>query len=642
MVITLVKGSWTVTRLNLDHNHVLLPTELTKLLRSHRFFSDDEKAIIRSLVKVNVPNRKILAFLSSLRGGEEFSSVVETDISNYRTKIQRETGCNDMTLVVQFLKDKQAQDPLFFFSFDADEQNKVRNIFWSYGKSRVAYEHYGDVVSFDTTYETNRYKLRFAPFVGINGHGDNLLFAGALLSDETIPTFRWLFRTFRSCMGGKAPKSIITDQDAAMRGAIELEFPETIHRNCLFHIVSKAEMYCGPAFNKIPDFGRDFYDIIYNSLTTQEFETLWKHMVEKHKVYNLRFLQIMFDNRARFVPVYFKDNFFPFICSTSRSEGMNAIFKDNIGPTSSVLLLLQEFDTQIKNIDERGNLKDKNKAHSMARLHSRYNFERQARDLYNTQIFFRFQQIVKAIGMYQIEEHQKDKAYMVFKSEEHAVNEIRPRKYLVLVNLQQENYICICARFQKDGLLCAHILRTLVQLNRYTLAEKYFIDRWRPVEKTNIRDASTKVPHNLRGGSNMLRHNLLSRKFVEVVSDGCLNLDRCNHMLKGLDKLHDEIKKIPVRNQSRSNNDVAEEDYNAEQNSASHGETAKNERQQLNGDGNNTSELASTQNTDHSSVIQLDSLKNPDLVQAKGRPRTKVGNSKRWKPIAEIVRTKNR
>jgi len=40
--------------------------------------------------------------------------------------------------------------------------------------------------------------LKFAPFVGINGHGDNLLFAGAVLSDETIPTFRWLFSTFRA------------------------------------------------------------------------------------------------------------------------------------------------------------------------------------------------------------------------------------------------------------------------------------------------------------------------------------------------------------------------------------------------------------------------------------------------------------
>jgi hypothetical protein len=67
------------------------------------------------------------------------------------------------------------------------------------------------VLSFDTTYNTNRYNMKFAPFVGINGHGDNLLFTSAVLSDETIPTFRWLFSTFVSCMGGRHPKSIIID-----------------------------------------------------------------------------------------------------------------------------------------------------------------------------------------------------------------------------------------------------------------------------------------------------------------------------------------------------------------------------------------------------------------------------------------------
>ena len=56
----------------------------------------------------------------------------------------------------------------------------------------------------------------------------------------------------------------------------------------------------------------------------------------------------------------------------------------------------------MKNIDEKGNLRDKNKAHEVALLHSRYNFERQARDLYNTQIFYRFQQIVKATGMHMV------------------------------------------------------------------------------------------------------------------------------------------------------------------------------------------------------------------------------------------------
>jgi hypothetical protein len=67
--------------------------------------------------------------------------------------------------------------------------------------------------------------------------------------------------------------------------------------------------------------------------------------------------------------VYFKENFFPFICSTSRSEGINAIFKDNVGPTTSLILFVQEFDRQMKNIDEKGNLRDKNKAHEVALLH---------------------------------------------------------------------------------------------------------------------------------------------------------------------------------------------------------------------------------------------------------------------------------
>jgi len=85
--------------------------------------------------------------------------------------------------------------------------------------------------------------------------------------------------------------------------------------------------------------------------------------------------------------------------------------------------------------------------------------------LYNTQIFYQFKQLIKATGRYQANEVEKGKVYMIYKSEEHAKREIRPRKYLVLVDLSQENYICICWRFQKDGILCVHILRTLIHVD---------------------------------------------------------------------------------------------------------------------------------------------------------------------------------
>ncbi|PVH38913.1 hypothetical protein PAHAL_5G388000 [Panicum hallii] len=106
MTIAKKKGVWAVTRLNLEHNHNLLAPALAKLLRSHRFFTEQEKAMIRSFIDVNVPNRKILAFLSFLRGGMKNTNLVKTNISNYKTRVTRECGENNISHVVKYLKQK--------------------------------------------------------------------------------------------------------------------------------------------------------------------------------------------------------------------------------------------------------------------------------------------------------------------------------------------------------------------------------------------------------------------------------------------------------------------------------------------------------------------------------------------------------
>lgn len=615
MSITLKNGIWKVTRLSLEHNHSLLPPTLSKLLRSHRYFTDQEKAIMRSLIDVNIPNRKILAFLSFLRGGMKNTNLVKTDISNFRTRVMRENRENDITQVVKFLKDKQVEDPLFFFTFDTGNDAKVKNIFWSYGSS-----------SFDTTYETNRYSLKFAPFVGINGHGDNLLLAGALLSDETILTFRWLFSTFLTCMGGKHPKSIITDQDVAMRAAIALEFPNAVHRNCLHHIMSKVEILMGEALTKQPKFAMDLYDIVYNSLTEEEFERLWVYMLNKYKVHHLKYLRAMYENRKRFAPVYFKNNFFPFICSTSRSEGTNARFKENVGSTSSLISFVKEYDRIMSTMDEKGNLRDKNKAHDVAVLHSTYTFERQARDFYNTQIFYRFQQLVKQTGRYIAEEVEKDRVYMVYKYAEHTKHEVRLRKYLVLVDGSQENYVCICARFQKDGILCVHVLRTLIQMNKHTIPEKYFIDRWRPIDRKQVRDPTTFIPAELTGSNITLRYNLLGREFVNVAASGCLSLERTNYMMNELRGIHCELREMPVGQQNNDSDRATSEQQRNIANEEIHdigGQVMDRVTQQ-------TSIMVTTQELTHlgtqmTSIADVNpatvTLRNPDVVPKKGRPK---------------------
>ena len=75
---------------------------------------------------------------------------------------------------------------------DFDSKTKVlKSIFWSHASQRVEYKDFGDVITFDTTHKTNN-NLK------------NVSFGQALLRDETTESFKWLFETFKNCMGAPA------------------------------------------------------------------------------------------------------------------------------------------------------------------------------------------------------------------------------------------------------------------------------------------------------------------------------------------------------------------------------------------------------------------------------------------------------
>jgi zinc finger SWIM domain-containing protein 3 len=70
------------------------------------------------------------------------------------------------------------------------------------------YACFGDAMSFDTTFQTNKFEMPFAPNLGTNHHKQTILFGVALLFDESIPSFIWLFETFLEAMSGKHPSTI--------------------------------------------------------------------------------------------------------------------------------------------------------------------------------------------------------------------------------------------------------------------------------------------------------------------------------------------------------------------------------------------------------------------------------------------------
>jgi zinc finger SWIM domain-containing protein 3 len=142
------------------------------------------------------------------------------------------------------------------------------------------YACFGDAISFDTTFQTNKFEMPFAPILGTNHHKQTIIFGVALLFDETIPSFVWLFETFLTAMSGKHPSTIFTDQDAVMADAIAFVFLNTSHRLCLWHVYLNAAKYLGHIIRDHPDkFLPAFKSCVYKDRSEFHFNKKWHDLL---------------------------------------------------------------------------------------------------------------------------------------------------------------------------------------------------------------------------------------------------------------------------------------------------------------------------------------------------------------------------
>ena len=175
----------------------------------------------------------------------------------------------------------------------------------------------------------------------------------------------------------------MTDQDGAMRSAIHQIFPQATHRNCVFHIKNKAELElkCGRCFGSKQNLREEMQDVIDNSLSIQEFEELVQQMVERHGIEEIKFFQEMYKTRQRWAPVWFKTDFYPFMNTTARSEGMNARFKGNVGPQHNVTNFLREYERIQDNYDNEEQEYFQSNIKKPSKLKTGFSIEAQAQRL---------------------------------------------------------------------------------------------------------------------------------------------------------------------------------------------------------------------------------------------------------------------
>ncbi|XP_037412255.1 protein FAR1-RELATED SEQUENCE 5-like [Triticum dicoccoides] len=239
IIVKLVDDKWHIASVSLQHNHDLVSSpSLTKIFLSHRNMNEEEIMLSKLLQEQRVKPRRIMSIFRRLCGGKLGNNtfdVKKLDNLKQGERIRKKEN-TDIEWTLQYIDKLQIDTPGFCYRLQRDTDNTVLGIFWTDARFRLNYRLFGKIISFDTTYSTNKYNMPFAPIVGINGHGRTIVFGWALLQDETSDTFEWIFQTFMEVMQWKKPGIILTDQDAGMKAAIPKVFPYAIHRFCLWHI----------------------------------------------------------------------------------------------------------------------------------------------------------------------------------------------------------------------------------------------------------------------------------------------------------------------------------------------------------------------------------------------------------------------
>uniref|UniRef100_A0ACD5XZL2 Uncharacterized protein n=1 Tax=Avena sativa TaxID=4498 RepID=A0ACD5XZL2_AVESA len=202
---------FSITSVTLDHNHPTSPSK-SRFLRCHKKLDLDAKRRLELNDQAGIRMNKNFGSLVTQAGGYEKLEFGEKECRNYLQETRRlKLGAGDAHAVYQYFLRMQSKDPDFFHLMDVAEDGRLRNVFWADARSRATYESYSDVITFDTTYLTNKYSMPFAPFVGVNHHGESVLLGCGLLSNEDTETFVWLFKSWLCCMLNKPPSAIITD-----------------------------------------------------------------------------------------------------------------------------------------------------------------------------------------------------------------------------------------------------------------------------------------------------------------------------------------------------------------------------------------------------------------------------------------------
>ncbi|GAV82031.1 FAR1 domain-containing protein [Cephalotus follicularis] len=140
-----------------EHNHELHKPECVHMMRSVRKLRDVQECEVNLADDAELTQKMSHDFFSVQDGGKENLGFLRVDQNNYlRTKRQRALVYEEWGSLLRYFENQVLKYPSFFYAVQLDKEELITNIFWADARIHIDYELFGDVLTFDTTFATNK------------------------------------------------------------------------------------------------------------------------------------------------------------------------------------------------------------------------------------------------------------------------------------------------------------------------------------------------------------------------------------------------------------------------------------------------------------------------------------------------------
>ncbi|KAJ1279460.1 hypothetical protein BS78_04G158700 [Paspalum vaginatum] len=473
------QGEWKVIRLVSDHNHNLASPEERHLLRSARSLIAGRSSSVEAMLYAGYQVQGVAAQLpvGSTAATNNVGNSKQDLLLGYGVTAKKlAVGAEDLQSLVSHLKSRANEDGVFYWDVQLDRGGRMTNFFWRDGRSRIDYDCFGDVVVFNSTYRLSKQNMICAPFVGVNHHWQTTMYGCALLTDESMPAFVWLFKSFLESMGNRHPQSIFTNLDQVVSKAIEEVFPNTCHRIAHWHIQKSAHSRLG-ALNVSKDFNKMFTKCLQGCDSETEFEETWSQMLLEFKLQDNKWLKKLYKLKRKWCSALNKCTFDGGVEYEPQCDSMSNIFNsvaDKLISLSAIAIAVdkQTEDWRGKELDEDTRCLQKPPAciikHSDILNH--------AAKVYTHRIYKLFEtDFLDGCGATKFKELPCEDNTHRF---EMTMQGRGSRVCTVHFNIPTMQLSCSCSKFETMGLLCPHALKALTIKNICKIPECYILKRW--------------------------------------------------------------------------------------------------------------------------------------------------------------------